>query len=365
MKNNNLCLKYRPFQLNDIVGQKFVVATLKQASIQDNFYNSYIFSGNKGCGKTTTARILANLLTCENPKDGVLCGECTACKSIHKGFSMDISEMDGAAKGSKEEVVKLIDSARYSPSELKRKVYIIDECHQLSGAAISALLKIVEEPPEYLHFVFCTTELNKIPATILSRSQRFNFGKIMSKEVVGRLKVISSKEDISIDDESLFELAKLGRGSMRDSIAYLQQIATVAAGKPITAKHIQKYFGLSDRLAFYNMVEAMIGQNYALLMDQVNDLVVASVDVKSILYEISEVFRGIMVLKAQKGKVGLIDLPDNEIEKMNKLGESIKLSQLDQLSRTFANVNKELDYGINERWVLETTLIRCASMLKT
>lgn len=364
MGKDVLATRYRPFQLEDVIGQKNLTTTLRQASIQDRFANSYVFCGTKGAGKTTSARILANLLTCEDVKDGKLCGKCVACKSIHNGFSSDVVELDGGQKRSVDDIQPLIDAARYSPHELKRKIFIIDECHQLSGTAISALLKITEEPPEYLTFVFCTTEVNKIPATILSRSQRFNFGKLLSKDAVGRLEYIAKNENIEISKEALFEIAKLGRGSMRDAIGFLEQISTASGGKAITDKHVQKYFGASDRKAIHNMIDAMIGQNYASLMDQSNDLIMASSDIKSILYEISEVFRSIMVVKAQNGDVKLLDLPDAEIQKIKELGTSLKLSQIDQLCRAFSSVNREIDYSINDRWVLESTLIRCASLLK-
>lgn len=364
MGKDSLYLKYRPFQLDDIVGQKYVTATLRQASIQNKFAHSYIFGGTKGAGKTTSARILANLLTCDNVKDGKLCGKCRACQTIHNGFSSDVTELDGAAKRSVDDIQQLIEAARYSPHELKRKIFIIDECHQLSNTAISALLKIVEEPPEYLTFIFCTTEVNKIPDTILSRSQRFNFSKIASKDAVDRLNHIASNEKIDVTKDALFEIAKLGRGSMRDAIGYLEQIATVAGGKSITDKHVQKYFGTSDRKGIYNIIDAMISQNYSLLMDQSNDLIMASADIKSILYEISEVFRSIMVIKAQNGESRLLDLPDTEIQKIKELGSSLKLLQIDQLCRAFSSVNREIDYSINDRWVLESTLIRCASLLK-
>lgn len=364
MGKNTLYLKYRPFQLEDLVGQRSVVNTLKAASLSGKFAHSYIFGGTKGAGKTTSARILANLITCENVKDGHLCGKCQACLTIHNGFASDVVEMDAASNRGVEDVQQLIDSARYSPHELKRKIFILDECHQLSSTAISALLKIVEEPPEYLTFVFCTTEVNKIPDTILSRSQRFNFTKIPAKDAVARLSFIAKQEKIDISTEALFEVAKLGRGSMRDAIGFLEQISTVANGKSITDKHVQKYFGTSGRKAIYDIVKAMIEQNYSLLMDQANDMIMSSADIKSILYDISEVFRGIMVIKAQNGETNLLDLPDTEIQTMKDIGSALKLAQIDSLCRAFSGVNRELDYNINDRWVLESTLIRCSSLLK-
>lgn len=313
---------------------------------------------------TTTARILANLLTCLDPKDGKTCGKCRACVSIRDGVAMDVIELDAAANGKVEDVQQLIDGANWAPSELKRKVYIIDEAHQLTGRAISALLKIVEEPPEYLAFVFCTTEPKQIPSTILSRAQRFNFRKITSKEIVGRLAYIAKQEQIPITEPALFEIAKISRGCMRDAIVPLEQIATIAAGKEITETSVQKYFGMADRAGIMKIIASMVEGNISLVMDEVNDLVVASADIEAIAYEISEAFRSIMLLKAQNGQTKLIDLPDHEITQLTKVGESMKLGQLDKLARLFSTIRKELEFSINDRWILESTLIHGIALLR-
>lgn len=313
---------------------------------------------------TTTARIVANLLNCENPKEGKVCGKCQACKTIPSGMAMDVIELDGGANGNIENIQELIEGATWAPSELKKKVYIIDECHLLSGKAISALLKIVEEPPEFLTFIFATTEPNKIPSTILSRSQRFNFKKITSKDIVGRLDYIAKQEKITITESALFEIAKISRGCLRDAIVPLEQIATMASGKEITEGHVQKYFGLSDRQGIMKMVSSMISGDISMLMDQVNDMVVASADTQSIAYEISEAFRNIMLLKAQNGQTKLVDLPEGEIEQLKKIGEEVRLGQLDKLARLFSSVKKELEFSINDRWILESTLIHGTALLR-
>lgn len=364
MSKNTLYLKYRPFQLVDVVGQPFLVSTLKQASLQNRFVHSYLFGGIKGTGKTSMARILSNLLTCDNVNNGVLCGKCTACTTIPYGLSSDVIELDGAKNGNVENVQQLIESAIWSPSQLKKKVFTIDECHQLTSRAISALLKIVEEPPEYLTFIFCTTEVHKIPDTILSRSQRFMFNRIPIKDIVGRLKYISDKESIKITDEALYGIAKMGRGSMRDAIGCLEQVATASGKNNIDDALVYKYFGIIDRKGVYDIVKSIVECNVSLLMDQVNDLVMSNSDVKVVLYEVSELFRNMMLIKAQKGDVKLVDLPDHEIQNLLQLGASIKFAQLEKLSRVFSTIEKELDYSINKRWVLESTLLRCAAFLR-
>jgi len=363
MKESALYNKYRPSQLDELVGQKNVVATFKQASINDRFAQTYIFTGNRGCGKTTTARIVANLLTCENVKGGRVCGKCRACQIVPTGMAMDVIELDAAKNRNVENMESLIEGAQWSPTELKKKVFIIDECHQLSDKAISSLLKITEEPPSYLTFIFCTTDAHKIPVTILSRSQRFNFRKITSKEVVSRLRFISDAEKIKIDDAALFAIAKISRGCLRDAIVPLEQITTFISDKNITEDVIQKYFSIPDRQAIFQIVKSMVAGNIALLLDQVNDLIMASADVEAIAYEVSDIFRSMMLLKSQ-GDIKLLDVPDHEIEELKRLAEPVKLGQLDKLSRLFSSIKKEITYSINERWILESTLIHCAALLR-
>jgi DNA polymerase-3 subunit gamma/tau len=356
--------KYRPSQLVQVVGQKHVVATLTQASINDKFGQAYLFTGIRGCGKTSMARILAKLMTCENPSDGKSCGKCQACKTIPMNASLDVRELDGASKNSVDEARNLIDAAHYPPNDLKRKVFVIDECHMLTKQANNAMLKLVEEPPSYLNFIFCTTEPRKMLDTIISRCQRFNFYRIPSKEIAQRLKAISKKETIKIDDKALFTIAKMARGGMRDAISYLEQIGTVGINKDITEEHVQKYFGVADRRGIYNIVKAVKVGNLPLLLDLVNDLSMAGAMSRDILYEVTEVLRSIMVLKTQKGKTDLIDLPDSEIEELTKIGEGMKLSQLLKMSHLFADIDKQLEFSINDRWIMEATLINCVAILR-
>tara|TARA_R110000824_G_scaffold12226_7_gene53588 strand:- start:18704 stop:19807 length:1104 start_codon:yes stop_codon:yes gene_type:complete len=364
MGKGALYTKYRPVQLSEIVGQDNTVKTLTQASKSNKFSHAYVLVGNKGCGKTTTARILANLMTCEDPKDGVLCGECMACKNVPNGTVIDVVELDGAANGNVENIQNLIEGALWNPSYLKKKVYIIDECHQLSSKAISALLKIVEEPPEYLSFIFCTTEPHKIPDTILSRAQKFVYRKLSLKDIVGRLRYIADQEKINITDGALFYIAKISRGCLRDAIVPLEQIHTMAGDKNIEEEHIHKYFGLPDRQGIIKICKAMVDGDISLVLDQANDMAMATADVESIAYEVSEAFRTILLLKGQGTSSKWIELPDHEVEQLNSIGESFNLGQLYRLSKLFSTLKKELNYSINERLVLESTLVHCTALLR-
>jgi len=363
-EKKSLYLKWRPTQLDEVVGQKSIVETLKQASINNDFAHAYILTGNHGCGKTSSARILASLMQCENVVSGRACGTCKACKTIHAGVCLDVREMDGAANRGIDNAKALIEAAQWSPQEFKKKIYILDEVHQLSKEAISALLKIMEEPPSYLVFILCTTEPNKILPTILSRCQRFNFSKISSKEIAQRLIFISKNENINIEEAAIDVISKMSRGSMRDAIGYLEQIGTFSNGKNITSSTIQHYFGITDRLAILNIVKSILEGNISLLLDQVNDIMMASIDCRQILFEISEVFRNIMVIKFKDINSKSIDLPDNEIKDLKKMGDSLSVPQILKLAHLFADVDKKISFNINERWITEAALINCVESLK-
>ena len=364
MSKQSLYLKFRPSQLEDLVGQKSFVQTMKQSCKYDRYAHAYMLSGTRGCGKTSSARIIANLMNCENIQDGKVCGSCKACQTIPLGLSMDVVELDGGQKGKVEDVTNLIESATWSPQELKKKIFIIDECHRLTPSAISALLKITEEPPSYLVFIFCTTEPEKMPVAILSRTQNHQFHQISSIDIAKRLKYISEKEGIKVDDGALMVVARTGRGSMRDAISALEKIAIAAGEGSITEAAATKFLGVADRRGIYEIIGSMLKGNYSLVMDQCNDMIVASVDVHSLLFETSEAFRNIFMTKLQGEKTKLVDLPDHEIKKLAELGKSIDLGQLDKLSREFSTIEKELTFSINKRWIVESILIRCTARLE-
>jgi len=353
---NSLYLKYRPKILSDLVGQNHVVSTLKQSKISNRFSHAYLFVGKHGCGKTSAARILASMVACENDEQA---------QKVLAGMSLDVKELDGATNGSVENIRTLIDGARWFPQELSKKVYIIDEAHQLSKEAITALLKIIEEPPDYLTFILCTTEGKKILPTIASRCQRFNFHHIASKDIVGRLTHIADNEGIKISDDALYMLAKSSRGSMRDAIGLLEHMGIIAGDRKIFPKHIQKFFGIPSATGCIRIANSIVDCDISKLLDQINDLVVTSGDAKEILVDVSEVFRNTMILKAQKGDTKLLDLPDNEIEELKELSNKIKLVKLSKMAGFFSDVGQKMDFNINNRWILESTLIDCAAFLRS
>ena len=217
--------KYRPQTFDDVVGQQGVTQTLKNQLQTGRLSHAYLFTGTRGTGKTTCAKILAKAVNCENPQDGNPCNRCAACRSIDAGACMDVLEIDAASNNGVDSVRALRDDAVYTPAEVKKRVYIIDEVHMLSLSAFNALLKIIEEPPEHLLFILATTELHKVPATILSRCQRFAFRRIVPEDIVGRLNYIAYQESIELEPDAAAFLARLADGGLRDAVSLLDQCA--------------------------------------------------------------------------------------------------------------------------------------------
>lgn len=237
--------KYRPNNFSTVIGQKFIIDSLKNQVKNQNFYHAYIFSGTRGSGKTTLARIMSKAINCLNPEDGECCNKCQNCLNIINSNPLDILEIDAASNSGVEEIRKLIETINYLPSSLKKKVYIIDEAHMLSNSAWNALLKTIEDPPNYITFIFATTEVNKIPMTIMSRCQRFDFQKLTIEDLKNLINDVCEKEKILISNEAIVKISQFADGSARDSLSILSQLSTYANNN-ITIEHINQIFNLTS-----------------------------------------------------------------------------------------------------------------------
>jgi DNA polymerase-3 subunit gamma/tau len=365
MNTEELALKYRPTQLSDVTGQAHVIDTFLGALNLDRFSSSYMFAGPKGTGKTTLARILATIINCESVKDGRSCGECIACTKIKADVSPDVIELNGASKTGVDNMRDILEAASVSPMELRKKVYIIDECHRLTTHAESALLKDLEECPPHVVFILCTTDTPMVLDTILDRCQTFEFRPLNSSDIASRLQVIVNKEGFDVEPKGLETISRNSRGSLRKALVMLDQVHTAKHDSQITDNYIQNFFSIPSQTAIINIVDALITSNVALILDNVNDMMIASVDPKVVLFELSEVLRTVMVLKAQKGEVrSTVDRPDHEVSDLNRLGKSLKASQLVKLAHIFGDVGKKLEFNINKRWIMEATLIDCILLLR-
>ena len=288
--------KYRPQTFDDVVGQQAVTQTLKTQILSEHMSHAYLFTGSRGTGKTSCAKILSKAVNCLNPRSGNPCNCCEACKAIDSGTCMDVLEIDAASNNGVDNVRDLRDDAVYAPSQVKMRVYIIDEVHMLSISAFNALLKIIEEPPEHLLFILATTELHKVPATILSRCQRFSFRRIGQEDIAARLQFVSYQEGIDLDDAAARILARLADGGMRDGLSLLDQVASATIGE-LTAQRVYECLGIAGEQTCGKMLSLVAQKDTKGVLHLFNRLYADGKDVAAFLDELISLCRDLMILK--------------------------------------------------------------------
>ena len=288
--------KYRPQTFDDVVGQMAVTQTLKNQLQTGKLSHAYLFTGSRGTGKTSSAKILAKAVNCQNPQDGNPCNRCDACRSIDAGSCMDVLEIDAASNNGVDNIRDLRDDAIYTPSQVKMRVYIIDEVHMLSISAFNALLKLIEEPPEHLLFILATTELHKVPATVLSRCQRFSFRRISQEDIAGRLQYVAYQEDIDLDDSAARVLARLADGGMRDGLSLLDQCASATTGE-LTAEKVYSCLGIAGVQECGKLMEAIAAHNAGNALALLNRYYADGKDMGALLDELACLTRDFMVIK--------------------------------------------------------------------
>ena len=295
--------KYRPQTFEDVSGQSAVTQTLKTQIVTGKLSHAYLFTGSRGTGKTTCAKILAKAVNCENPQDGNPCNCCDACKAIDSGACMDVLEIDAASNNGVDNVRDLRDDAIYTPSQVKKRVYIIDEVHMLSISAFNALLKIIEEPPEHLLFILATTELHKVPATILSRCQRFSFRRISQEDIASRLQYVAYQENIELDDAAARILARMADGALRDALSLLDQCASATAGE-LTAEGVYTCLGIAGEQKSGEMMGYIAQKDTAKALQLFHKLYADGKDIAALLDELACLSRDLLILKTAP-KAGL------------------------------------------------------------
>lgn len=359
----SLYTQERPVQITDIIGQPNVVKAIQKQACSDSFSHAYLLCGQFGGGKTSTGRIIAKLMTCPNKKDAVVCGKCKVCKSINDGCCVDVYEIDAASKRGIDDARKIRDTANYAPQDLKKKIYIIDECHMLTNEAWNALLKTIEEPPPFIAFIFCTTEHRKVPNTIMSRCQRFYFNPIATNNIKEHLMFIAEKYKITIDDKVAMGIAKISNGSMRDAINYLEQIAVVKDNN-VNSQDFLDYFGVPDEKLSYQIVDYLIKQDVSQLLLIVNEVLSTGIDPKTLIYEITNVLRNVFLIKACGEASSLLHVLDDEKSVLKKFANAIEANNLIKMAAIFSKIEKDISFNINERWILEAALVKCLTLAK-
>ena len=318
--------KWRPVDFDDVSGQRATTDILKYEVANNKLSHAYLFCGSRGTGKTSCAKILAKAVNCLAPINGNPCNKCEACRSIDSGIATDVIEMDAASNNGVGNVRDMKDEIAFTPAELKYRVYIIDEVHMMSGSAFNALLKTLEEPPSYVIFILATTEFNKLPTTIVSRCQRFDFRRMTTDVIVERLMKIAKAEDISLTEEGAGVIARAAEGGMRDAVSLLELCA--GARKTIDAELVFSTVGRGNRSSVYSLIEHILAADYSKVYSVISDVVMLGSDLSVFWQELLDAYRDIMVVKSTSDAVNYLDLTDAEYEKLVRLSSSFTMARL-------------------------------------
>jgi len=356
-----LARKWRPQRFEDVVGQPHVVQTLTNAISAERIAHAYLFSGARGIGKTSVARILAKALNCAQGPSPTPCNECASCKEITESASIDVFEIDGASNRGIDEIRELRENVRYLPAKSSYKIYIIDEVHMLTTPAFNALLKTLEEPPPHVIFIFATTEVHRVPITITSRCQLFDFRRIPAVEIADHLRRIAQEEGIQISDVSLRVLAREAEGSMRDAQSLLEQMIAFS-GKSISDEDLLEVLGVIDRQDLLSTAAAIIEGDPVRCLETIERLYLHGHDLRRFCQELAEHFRNLLVMKVSKEPQKLVDLTDPELSELNEQADKVSSSTLQQFFHFLLRGEEEIRRSSNPKLVLEMTLLRLVQL---
>lgn len=355
-----LARKWRPVTFGDVIYQRHITQTLENAILSGRIAHAYLFSGPRGIGKTTTARILSKALNCQNGPTSHPCNTCINCTEITEGRSMDVMEIDGASNRGIDEIRNIRENVRYMPIRGKYRIYIIDEVHMLTDPAFNALLKTLEEPPAHVVFIFATTEPHKLPSTILSRCQRFDFRPIPIEEIQRRLTYICSSEKIGIDDESVYMIAKRGDGSMRDALSFLDQ-AVSFCGDSITKDKIQQVFGIVNQDLFFQITDAIVQKSTKAGVYLAHEIINAGYDLKDFLSGLIEHLRNLLIVRVT-GDSTLVEETENVRQRFEKLAPSFKEEDILRLISLATEAFYSIKKGGKSLITMELALIKMIKM---
>lgn len=349
--------KFRPTTFADVVGQEHITKTLRNQIIADRVGHAYLFNGGRGTGKTSSAKILARAINCLNPKDGEPCNECEICRGALNGSLTDIVEMDAASNNSVEDIRSIREEVNFLPTKAKYRVYIIDEVHMLSPGAFNALLKTLEEPPEHVKFILATTEPQKLPATILSRCQRFDFKRISNEDIIKRLKVVCNESNIEITDSALNIIAVLSEGAMRDALSILERCIQDGENK-IDEDKIKDLVGI-PKIAFVNSItEAIIDYDIDKALKSMDDILNEGKDLNNFLWEIIKYIKDILIYKSSK-KADLYS--EDEIANINAISEKVTKEKLVNLIYELSKLETDMKWSTQKTIMFQAGIIKLCS----
>jgi DNA polymerase-3 subunit gamma/tau len=356
-----LARKWRPQTFGDLIGQGHVSQTLQNAIESGRVAHAFLFTGARGVGKTSSARILAKALNCEQGPTTEPCNVCPACTEITAGNAVDVFEIDGASNTSVDDVRELRENIKYLPSRCRYKIFIIDEVHMLSTSAFNALLKTLEEPPPHVKFIFATTEPHKVPITILSRCQRFDFKRIPLQMIVARLRYIVDQENVAISDAALVMVARKGDGSMRDSLSTLDQVLAFC-GDQVRDEDVITLLGVVDLRLLHDAARAVFGRDCRAALDVVRQVDAVGYSMRHFCQELIDHFRNLTVLKAVGDTAGLMDLAAGELAEIETMAAAVELADLQRHVAILLKAESDMAHATFPRLLLEMTLLRMATL---
>ena len=358
MSYTALYRKFRPDEFEDVKGQDAIVRTLKNQINADRIGHAYLFCGTRGTGKTTVAKIFAKAVNCEHPVDGSPCGECAMCKSIAAGTSMNVIEIDAASNNGVDNIREIREEVTYRPTEGKYQVYIIDEVHMLSIGAFNALLKTLEEPPEYVIFILATTEAHKIPITILSRCQRYDFKRISIETIAARLRELIDKEGWDVEDKAVRYIAKMADGSMRDSLSLLDQCAAFYMNETLTYDHVLEVLGAVDTEVFSRLLRQLLAMDVHQVIETVDELVMQGRELSQLAADFTWYLRNLLLVKSSDNMEDVLDVSSENLALLKEEAQMIDSDTLIRYIRIFSDLTNQLKYATQKRVLLEVTLIK-------
>ncbi len=349
--------KYRPTDFSNLLGQEHIVKTLINQIETNRLGHAYLFTGTRGTGKTSAAKIFAKAINCLHPVNGSPCGECEVCKALSDASNIDVVEIDAASNNGVNEIRDLREKVQYPPVSCKYKVYIIDEVHMLTGAAFNALLKTLEEPPEHAVFILATTEVHKIPATILSRCMRFDFRLIPTETIASLIEKIYKEQGKEFEKEAVYAIAKAGEGSIRDALSIADTAISYGKGK-LTYEQVMDILGTSNFDVLYQLVKSIIVQDAGLVLEKIDELCSLGKSMGVLVKDVTAMIRDLIIIKTCSNPNRILSLPETKFEELKKLVELTSEERLLRILDVFSSAENSLRYSNHPRVIFETVAVK-------
>ena len=358
MSYQALYRKWRPSEFDEVKGQDHIVTTLKNQIKADRIGHAYLFCGTRGTGKTTVAKIFAKAVNCLNPVDGSPCNECDMCRAINNQTSMNVIEIDAASNNGVDNIREIRDEVTYSPTEGKYKVYIIDEVHMLSIGAFNALLKTLEEPPSYVIFILATTEAHKIPITILSRCQRYDFKRITIETIAGRLKDLIDREQLDVEEKAINYIARAADGSMRDALSLLDQCVAFYLGERLTYDNVLEVLGAVDTSVFSRLLRFIDGGQFVDAARLLEDVVIAGRELTQFVTDFIWYMRNLLLVQGSGDLEDILDISSENLAALKEEAETIDNEKIMRYIRVFSELSSQIRYSSQKRVLIEVALVK-------